>query len=157
MKKYIPVFLLFASTLQAQSISPLVNECAKKCSGSFTVTNNSLHPLNVVLQKNGFTVSSNGTPTLTPVPPGMDVALGQASAVLPIKGSHTFFYKVKCDTLPCHLQVVALFTNKEKVPGTGLKLALGLPTSIYVCEKKKDCRSNTLRSYGYDPTLQAKK
>jgi hypothetical protein len=158
MKKYFPVFFfLFACTrLAAQSITPLTSEFGKKAAGSFTVTNNGLRPLNVTLEKRGFTVSPEGVPTLTPLPAGVRLELGVTSTSIGIGQSHTFFYKMTCDTLPCHAQVLALMMSGEKT-AEGFKLALGLPTVIYVCEKKKNCRADTLRSYGYDVTLAAKK
>ena len=155
--KKVFLLLLVAASASAQTISPLTSECSKKCSGSFTIKNNGLRPLTVTLEKKGFTVSKDGTPTLTPLPQGIEVELGASSAVVPIAGTHTFFFKMKCDELPCHAQILALMSSGDRLANSGLKLALGLPHVVYACERKENCRLNTLRNFGYDPTLAAKK
>ena len=156
MKTFIVLFFCLASTLSAQTISPLLSEFGKKASGSFIVRNNGIRPMMVSLEKRGFLISAKGEATLIPLPAGIEIQVGATSATVPPKGTHTFYYKMTCAQLPCHAQILALFSAGERT-ADGMKLAFGLPTVIYVCEKKKNCRLNTLRSYGYDPTLQAKK
>lgn len=135
MKKYF-VLLLFASSLPAQMITPLTNECGKKCSGSFTIKNNGLKALNVTIERHGFDVGRDGTATLTPLPAGVDIELGATSAVIGIGQSHIFFYRMACLALPCRAQLTALMSTGERT-AEGLKLSLGLPHVIYACEKKK--------------------
>jgi len=155
MKKYF-LLLLLASAVHSQTISPLTNECSNKCSGSFSIANNGLRPLNVVLEKHGFDVAKDGQVRLTPLPAGIEIQLGATSIVIPTQGTHTFFYKAVCAQPPCHAEILALLSSGERT-NEGLKLTLALPHILYVCEKKKDCRLRTLRSLGYDPTLQARK
>jgi hypothetical protein len=155
MKKYF-LLLLFASSLSAQTITPLIAEYGKKASGSFTITNNGLKPLNVVLEKHGFDVTKNGDAVLTPLPAGVDVELGATSTVIGIQQSHTFYYKISCSILPCKAELLALMSTGERT-SQGLQMSLGLPHVIYLCQVKKNCRLDTLKSYGYDPTLAAKK
>jgi hypothetical protein len=149
MKKFLVVFLFAVTVARAQSISPLTTECSKKCSGSFTITNNGLKPLNVVLEKRGFVVDA-GQPHLTELPTGVDIQIGATSAVVPIGQSHAFFFKMKCDVLPCHAQILALLSSGAHA-AEGLQVTLGLPHVVYACEKKQNCRADTLKSLGYEP------
>jgi hypothetical protein len=141
--------LLLASLANAQTITPLTSECSKKCSGSFIVRNDGLKPLRVVLEPHGFEVLPTGDVKLTPLAQGVDIELGARSATVDIGQSHQFFFRMKCDSIPCRAQIMC-FMQPAQHTSEGIVLNLGLPHIVYLCDKKKDCRVNTLRSLGYD-------
>lgn len=149
--KRIVLLFCFATVASAQTISPLYAEYGKKASGSFQIINTGLTPLHVTLEAHGFDIATNGTATLTPLPANVDLQLGATSATVPIKGQHSFYYRMKCASIPCRVEILAFLMSGAKT-SEGLKVVLALPTAIYICQQKKDCRLETLRGYGYDPT-----
>jgi hypothetical protein len=53
-------FLFFGSNVSAQTVSPIIVECSKKCRGEFSITNNGLTPLAVTLEARSFSLDTLG-------------------------------------------------------------------------------------------------
>src|SRR3984893_6991842 len=65
MKKSLVLVLLellfLGLSVSAQTVSPVIVECGKKCSGAFSVTNNGLTPLAVTLGARSFSMYTTVT------------------------------------------------------------------------------------------------
>lgn len=135
-KKFL-ILLFLATTVKAQTISPVINEFGKKASGEFTVTNNGLQPLAVAVRAFSFTVV-DGKSIFRPLDAGVTVSINTTSTRLGPKQSFTFDYDVRCASLPCAITIDVSLTGLHTI--TGLAVALHLPEVIYLCDKAKGCR-----------------
>ena len=136
------IFMLLSSAmLSAQTISPVVSEYGgKKASGSFTVTNNALVPLTVVVEPPQSLSFINGKPHLGALDPTVHLTLEEMSAKVGAKQSHEFSYKLECDTQPCAVTIYTTITGPHTA--SGLAVAIHLPHVSYLCDKSKGCRSS---------------
>lgn len=131
-----PVACALASSLPAQSISPPVSEYREKANASFTVTNESVFPLTVVLQPRGFTVSEDGEVAVTPLDTArIRLSLSTISFRLQPRQAYTVFYDVKADSVP------AWFTIWNAVTGArtsnGVNIRVELPHVVYLNQKDR--------------------
>lgn len=137
--------ILFASALHAQTVSPVIAECPRKCSGSFTVTNNGIEPMPTIIDL--YSVSfANGKPVNAPLTASEHVRLSETSARIPPKGAHEFDYRITCDVLPCQIGIAANMGHGHTSDGLAVRLVI--ITAVYVCEKSKGCRDNVRHAAG---------
>ena len=140
--KHVYVFLLLfvGPALQAQGIAPIISEYGHgKVNGSFTVMNNFLEPVSVVIQKYSFSVNPEGKSTIRQLDPSIHIELDSMSARIGAKQQHEFAYKVKCDTLPCWGTFNASISGAHVSNGIGLVMIV--PHTFYVCQDKQTgCR-----------------
>jgi len=125
----------------SQSVTPVVVECGLKCSGQFTVSNNTTKPLVAVVTPYAFTVKDKHVYT-APVDSKNLVILDQASARLSPMGTHTFSYKIFCATEPCRTQ---LLTGIMVGKSGGVEVWVKIPHNVYSCKKQKGCRERALQ------------
>ena len=142
---YIFLLLLVAPALHAQGIAPIITEYGHgKANGSFTVTNNFLQPVSVVIQEYSFSVNPDGKSKIRPLDPGIHIKLDSMSAKIGAKQQHEFGYKVKCDTLPCWGTFNASISGAHVSNGLGLVMIV--PHTFYICpDKQTECRNRIRR------------
>jgi hypothetical protein len=92
--------LFFGLGISAQTVSPLIVECGKKCRGEFSITNNGLTPLAVTVEARSFSLDTLGRATNRPLDPGVDLKLEEGSARVAPKGTHIFAYQLNCAAPP---------------------------------------------------------
>lgn len=138
--------VFFINQARAQTVSPLVVECSKKCDGSFTVSNGSVAALVVTVEPFQVSLAPDGHSLFKPLDPGTEVVLNQSSARVGPLSDYTFDYKVRCATQPC---MVGLASGMMvgKTP-QGLAIRLVVPHIIYSCDKAKGCRAGTRLAAG---------
>jgi hypothetical protein len=141
-------FLLLAEAAPAQQVSPVMSECSgKRCSGQFTATNLNPIPAVVTVQAVSFK-PGQGNQELDPK---IHFELRDMAARLGPKGQHTFYWKAECDELPCYFAIYASFSPaKQDKKSTGLFMTICLPTTVWMCERSKDCRLNTRKEVFHD-------
>lgn len=145
MKRILAMVLLVAGVAGAQTMSPIVQECGRKCSGSFTVTNNTLVPMAVTIETYSSSFNSSGQ-AFRPLDPTVHVSLSETSSRLSPREAHEFSYHVKCDQLPCTFSFLAgMVVGRTE---QGLQVRVILPHSIYSCDKVKNCRKGILTQAG---------
>jgi len=148
----IALFWWMAGTAFGQQISPITQEAkGPRARGEIIVTNNGLVPLAVVLEPATLT-GANGKPSVTPLH-GVTLKLSEQSARLGPKQSRVISYDARCDQLPCAFTVFAKFVQGHT--DQGVAIAIHLPSTVYVCEKKNGCRERVLRSMGLSSFLTA--
>jgi hypothetical protein len=138
--------LFFGLTVSAQTVSPIIVECGKKCRGEFSITNNGLKPLAVSVEARSFSLDIQGRAKNRPLDPGIDLQLAEGSARISPKGTHSFGYQLKCSVPPC---LVALLSSM--VVGhtpEGILVRVQLAQTVYVCKKQKDCRKKVRAAAG---------
>lgn len=140
------VLFLLASAAQAQSVSPLVVECGKKCSGSFTVSNLGVLPMAVVVEPYSFRLGPGSETILRPLDKTVELELAETSTRIGPHSDHTFDYTMRCNAYPC---LVALTTGM--VVGhtaEGIAIRVVIPHIIYNCSTAKNCRKDSRLAAG---------
>jgi hypothetical protein len=131
------LILIAAGTAGAQQVSPIMTECGgKKCSGQFTATNLNLNAVMVTTRAVSFRPTGNRD-----LDPTIHLEMRDMSARIGPKGSHIFFWKVECDTLPCWFAIYATFSPQHNDKDTTtVNVTMSLPHTVWLCDKAKDCR-----------------
>jgi hypothetical protein len=150
MKRILSLLLLqlffFGLAVSAQTVSPMIAECGKKCRGEFSITNNGLTPLAVTIEARSFSLDTLGRATNRPLDPTVDLKLEEGSARISPKGTHTFAYELRCSAPPC--SVALLSTVVMGHTAEGILVRVQLAHTVYVCEKQKDCRKKVRAAAG---------
>ncbi len=145
--KVLVVLLLAVPLLHAQTVSPVIVELsskkAKPVTGSFTITNNSLVPITVVVEPPQSLTFPDGKPSVGTLAPTVHVELSEQSARVGAKQQHNFYYKLQCDSRPCALVVYTTIMGSHAQKG--LAVAIHLPHVVYLCEKQKNCRAQVTK------------
>jgi hypothetical protein len=138
--------LFFSLAVSAQTVSPVIAECGKKCRGEFSITNNGLMPMAVTVEARSFSMDTLGHATNRPLDPTVDLKLEEGSARIAPKGTHTFGYQLKCSVPFCS---VALLSSMVvgRTP-QGILVRVQLAHTIYACEKQKGCRKKVRAAAG---------
>jgi hypothetical protein len=150
MKRLLSLLLLQFSFLglavSAQTVSPIIVECGKKCRGEFSITNNGLTPLAVTVEARSFGLDTLGHATNRPLDPGVELKLDEGSARISPKGTHTFGYQLKCSVPPCSVALLSSMVVSHTAEGILVRVQLA--HTVYICEKQKDCRKKVRAAAG---------
>jgi hypothetical protein len=138
--------LFLGLAASAQTVSPVIVECSKKCNGEFSITNNGLSPLAVSVEPRSFSLDTLGHATNRPLDPTVDLKLDEGSARISPKGTHTFGYKLRCSVLPCSVALLSSMVVGRTTEGILVRVQLA--HTIYACEKGKNCRKTVRAAAG---------
>jgi uncharacterized protein (UPF0212 family) len=138
--------LFLGLSVSAQTVSPVIVECGKKCSGAFSVTNNGLTPLAVTVEARSFSMDTQGHATYRTLDAAADLKLDEGSARIAPKGIHTFSYELKCSAVPCSVTLLSSMVVGRTADG--IMVRVQLPHTVYACEKQKDCRKSVRAAAG---------
>jgi hypothetical protein len=141
-------FLILASGVLAQTVSPITVEAGKgRAKAFFTARNDSIAETQVVtVVANSFTMGVDGHPVFRSLDPGVTVELNATSAKLGPNQQHIFDYNVRCEQ-QCAVAFLVTFSGRHI--SEGLQLAIHLATGVYVCEDSaKNCRARMRSSWG---------
>ncbi len=143
---------LFALPAAAQTIRPVLTEHGEKARGKFELVNDTLEPLNVVLEARSFTVADNGTLSYRPLDQHIRLKLSTMSFRLPPQQSHWVFYEATAEQQPAWFVIYASFTGYGFKTAEGMNVRLQLPHTVYLLPKGKVQKQdvNLLRAE-YDP------
>ena len=123
MKKLLVLALLelwfFGLSVAAQTVSPVIVECGKKCNGAFSVTNNGLTPLAVTVEARSFSMDTQGHATYRTLDEAADLKLDEGSARIASKGTHTFSYQLKCSVVPCSVTLLSSMVVVTQLTASG--------------------------------------
>lgn len=146
-KILILIAALASPALFAQTISPVIVECGRKCSGQFTVTNNGIEPLAVVVEPFSFSLDKeSGNSLFRPLDKTVEVELNDMSAKIGPRSDHTFDYKMKCGAPPCLVTLATSMVVGHTQEGMAIRVVL--PHVVYQCDKAKACRANARKDAG---------
>jgi hypothetical protein len=123
--------LLFApAVLRAQAISPIISEYQGKAQGQFQITNDTLFPLDVVLEPFSFMANEKGQPVYGPLEPNLHVRLSATSFRLSPKQVYTVYYDASADVLPAWFSIYATVTRANN--HSDVRVAFQLPHTVYL-------------------------
>jgi hypothetical protein len=148
--------LLFACILPlsllapAQTVRPLIVEYVGAAHGKFELVNNSLKPINVVLEPRSFRITEDGDGVYGPLNPGIHLKLSAMSVRIPPQQGRFVFYEVRADTLPAWCVIYSVFAQHP--PEASLNIEISLPHTIYMLQKQSLQRQDvSVESFVYDP------
>jgi hypothetical protein len=150
MKRILSLLLLqfsfFGMAVSAQTVSPIIVECGKKCRGEFSITNNGLTPLAVTVEARSFSMDTLGHATNRPLDSAVDLHLDEGSARVSPKGTHTFTYQLKCSVRPCSVALLSSMVVGRTAEGILVRVQLA--HTVYMCENQKNCRKEVRAAAG---------
>jgi hypothetical protein len=133
------VMLCVPMLTSAQSISPLVSEYHKKASGAFLVRNDSMMPTTVTIEAASYKID-DGKQNLRSLDESVHLELSEQTFRLSAQETHAVTYKASCMPMPCGFAIFATFVQEHQI-ANGVKVAIHLPTAVYICaDTKKACR-----------------
>jgi hypothetical protein len=123
-----------ALSVRAQTVRPVIAEFEEKARAKFELVNDSLVPLNVVLEPKSFSLSEDGMPSFRPLDKGIHLKLSTMSFRIPPQQTHYVFYEATADRYPAWFVIYATFAGLPQQ--TGLNVQLELPHTVYLLQKQ---------------------
>ena len=145
--------LLFLAAVPslAQTVRPVIFEYGEKARGRFELVNDTLEPLNVVLDARSFTVSETGEMSYRPLDPGIHLKLSTMSFRIPPQQSYLVFYEAWADKAPAWFVIYSSLTGYGFKTSEGMNIRLQLPHTVYLLPKQRVKKPDvTVRKAAYD-------
>jgi hypothetical protein len=127
--------LTAATHLQAQQVQPVIVEYRNKGEGKFSVINNTLQPMVVVLEPKSFSISPDGRGTFRPLEPSIHVQLSTMSVKLQPLQHYTIFYKADAESFPAWFTIYATF-SPARASLDSINVRLQLPHTVYLYQSQ---------------------
>lgn len=119
--------------LGAQAVRPVIAEYKQKARGRFDVVNDSLIPLNVVLEAKSFAVDEDGSPAFRRLDKDIHLKLSQQSFRIPPRQTYYVFYEATAAEYPSWFVIYATFSGLPQQ--SGLNVQVELPHTVYMQQK----------------------
>jgi hypothetical protein len=127
--------LLPASECLAQTVRPLINELGNPAKGRVEYVNDSLTPLNVVLEAKSFSVSERGEISYRSLDPDIHLKLSTTSFRIQPQQTYYVFYEATSPKIPAWFVIYAAFSGFPFRTAQGMNVRLELPHTIYLLPK----------------------
>lgn len=137
------MLLTLAGITHGQTIIEPIQEYGHKVNGDFTVRNDGLHVLDVVIKPLGFSMAG-GKDVYSPIETTAKLQVKQPVFKLGAMQQHMVSFKAECIHLPCAFKLFAEITDPSQ---TTFKTVLRLPAVIYSCDRQSHCRRDMLASW----------
>lgn len=134
------VLSLLSLPISAQTVRPVIVEHRVAAKAKFELVNDSLFPLNVVLEPKSFSISVNGEPAFRPLDSNIHLKLSAMSFRLPPQQTRIVFYEARADSLPAWFVIYSTFAGLP--PQSGLNVQVQLPHTVYLLQKEPLERSH---------------
>jgi hypothetical protein len=142
--------LAFGPRQQAQTVQPVIVQYQGSAHGKFELVNNSLEPLDVVLQPRSFNVTLEGEGVFVPLSNDIHLKLSAMSFRIPPQQSRFVFYEANADHLPAWFVIYSLVSGRPSQ--SGINVELELPHTVYLLQKQAIDRNDLLlESAEYNP------
>ena len=128
--------VLLHVTASAQTVRPLINELGDPAKGRVEYVNDSLFPLNVVLEPKSFTVSETGDITYRPLDPDIHLKLSTTSFRIQPQQTYYVFYEASAPKSPAWFVIYAAFSGFPFRTQQGMNVRLELPHTVYLLPKQ---------------------
>ena len=119
----------------AQTVRPVINELGNPAKGRVEYVNDSLTPLNVVLEPRSFTVSEKGELSYRPLDPGIHLKLSATSFRIQPQQTYYVFYEATSPQSPAWFVIYAAFSGFPFRTSQGMNVRLELPHTVYLLPK----------------------
>jgi hypothetical protein len=122
----------------AQTVRPLIDELGNPAKGRIEYVNDSLFPLNVVLEAKSFTVSETGDISYSALDPKIHLKLSATSFRVQPQQTYYIFYEASSTTPdPTWFVIYASFSGFPFRNQQGLNVRLMLPHTVYLLPKQR--------------------
>lgn len=128
-----------------QTISPVVVEYQDAGEGTVEIRNNSLFPVNVVLESHSFSVDENGEQFFRPLDAGITVRLSTSGFRLPAQQTYSIDYEASAESLPAWFTIYATITAANADPDS-VRIAIQLPHTVYLLNGRMGAEELALES-----------
>jgi hypothetical protein len=128
--------LLMSAIANAQTVRPLINELNNPAKGHVEYVNDSLTPLNVVLEVKSFTVSETGELSYRPLDPNIHVKLSATSFRVQPEQTYHVYYEANSTQSPAWFVIYAAFSGFPFRTAQGMNVRLELPHTVYLLPKQ---------------------
>jgi hypothetical protein len=125
-----------ATVANAQTVRPLINELSDPAKGRVEYVNDSLFPLNVVLEPKSFTVSETGEINYRPLDPDIHLKLSTTSFRIQPQQTYYVFYEASAPKSPAWFVIYAAFSGFPFRTQQGMNVRLELPHTVYLLPKQ---------------------
>jgi hypothetical protein len=120
----------------AQTVQPVISELGNPAKGHVEYINNSLTPLNVVLEMRSFSVSELGELSYRPLDPSIHVKLSTTSFRIQPQQTYHVFYEASTTQSPAWFVIYANFSGFPFRTAQGMNVRLQLPHTVYLLPKQ---------------------
>ncbi len=145
-------FAAACTRVQAQGMSPVIQDFNKKARGAVQVTNLGVTAQIVSCRAQGFDASEHGSLRFNPLDAALHVRIAAGRVVLEPKGSRQVSFDATPATLPAWFAVTCRFMPVER--GPGLTLALEVSSVVIVHGGHLDPRDVTLSAKHAGDTVE---
>ncbi len=121
---------------EAQTVRPVINELGNPAKGRVEYVNDSLTPLNVVLEAKSFTVSETGEIAYRPLDANVHLKLSAASFRIQPQQTYYVFYEASSPQSPAWFVIYAAFSGFPFRTAQGMNVRLELPHTVYLLPKQ---------------------
>src|SRR5579864_21447 len=125
-----------AATSVGQTVRPVINELSNPTKGHVEYVNDSLVPLNVVLEAKSFSVSETGEITYRPLDPNIHLKLSTTSFRIQPQQTYHVFYEANSPQSPNWFVIYAAFSGFPFRTAQGMNVRLELPHTVYLLPKQ---------------------
>jgi hypothetical protein len=137
---------IFALVLSAgalgQTVRPVISELGNPAKGRVEYVNDSLTPLNVVLEAKSFTVSEEGEISYRPLDPNIHLKLSATSFRIQPQQTYYVFYEASAPPSPTWFVIYASFSGFPFRTAQGMNVRLQLPHTVYLLPKQRAEKSD---------------
>jgi len=126
---------IMTAAVCAQTVRPVIAELGNPAKGRIEYYNDSLTPLNVVLEAKSFTVSEKGEITYRPLDETIHLKLSTTSFKIPPQQSYYVFYEASTQAAPGWFVIYAAFSGFPFRTKQGMNIRLELPHTVYLLPK----------------------
>lgn len=119
-----------------QTVRPVINELGNPAKGRVEYVNDSLTPLNVVLEAKSFSVSETGEITYRPLDPDVRLKLSASSFRIQPQQTYYVFYEATSPKSPTWFVIYAAFSGFPFRSAEGMNVRLELPHTVYLLPKQ---------------------
>jgi hypothetical protein len=127
---------VIATTAAAQTVRPLINELSNPAKGRVEYVNDSLTPLNVVLEARSFSVSDTGEISYRTLDPSVHLKLSTTSFRIQPQQTYYVFYEASSPQSPSWFVIYAAFSGFPFRTAQGMNVRLELPHTVYLLPKQ---------------------
>ena len=141
------VFCFAATTAHCQGITPTALESkGPKMHGTIMVSNPTTGILNVRVEAQSFDFKEGAPYIDAAMDNRIHVTSKQHEFTLGPQQEKYIDFTAQCDSLPCHFYVTPVFSSPAVA--NGFSFARWMPVAVYMCDKAKACRHDTLLAAG---------
>jgi hypothetical protein len=122
---------------RAQTVRPVINEIVGGNKGRVEYVNDSLTPLNVVLEAKSFSVSETGEISYRPLDSNVHLKLSTTSFRIQPQQTYYVFYEATSEQTPAWFVIYANFSGFPFRTAQGMNVRLQLPHTVYLLPKQQ--------------------